>query len=259
MMSEKTLLQTRDLSIQFGGIRAVDGVEFSVHAGEVVGLIGPNGAGKTTLLNLITGVYKPTSGTVIFDGRRIDGRVPHLIARSGIARTFQNIRLFRSLTVMEHVQLALGSATGHLKSVFQLKPTDHARDATVMGSVEDTLTRFGLWDQRTQVASELSYGLQRKLEIVRALMLQPQLLLLDEPTAGMNEDETMEVADLIRLLSDLGLGVLLIEHNMPFVGKTCDRVAVINFGKQITTGSPEEVRRDPRVLEAYLGDDHDYS
>jgi branched-chain amino acid transport system ATP-binding protein len=259
MTGREGLLQTRELSIQFGGIRAVDGIDFSVHAGEVVGLIGPNGAGKTTLLNLITGVYKPTSGAVFFDGTRIDGQAPHLIARSGIARTFQNIRLFQSLTVMEHAQLALGSASSHLKSAFQLKPVDYAGEATLMGTVEETLNRFGLWDQRTQVASGLSYGLQRRLEIVRALMLHPQLLLLDEPTAGMNEDEAVEVADLIRLLRNLGLGILLIEHNMPFVAHTCDRVVVINFGRHITTGLPEEVRRDPRVLEAYLGGDHDYS
>lgn len=256
-MSGTVLLETQDLSIQFGGIRAVDGVEFAVSAGEVVGLIGPNGAGKTTLVNLITGVYRPTGGSVTFAGRRIDGKLPYLIARNGVARTFQNLRLFSSLTVMDHARLALGSGTSSLKSAFQFARNRHVPDATVMGSIEEALTRFGLWEYRDRRSDQLSYGMQRRLEIVRALMLRPKLLLLDEPTAGMNEDETTEVGALIRELRDLGLGVLLIEHNMPFVAQTCDRVVVINFGQQIMMGSAEEVRRDPRVLEAYLGDDND--
>lgn len=256
-MTTGTLLETNGLAIQFGGIHAVDGVRLSVAAEQVVGLIGPNGAGKTTMLNLITGVYRPTAGTVQFAGQRIDGLSPHEIARRGITRTFQNIRLFQSLTVMEHMQLALNSAATNLRSALSFTVASHRRDATVMGSVQETLERFGLWQQRDRVANQLSYGLQRRLEIVRALALKPRLLLLDEPTAGMDDDETMEVAELIRDLGDLGLGVLLIEHNMPFVGRTCQRVVVINFGKQITEGTPEEIRRHPRVLEAYLGEDYE--
>ena len=256
-MTTGTLLETNGLAIQFGGIRAVDGVRLSVAAEQVVGLIGPNGAGKTTMLNLITGVYRPTAGTVQFAGQRIDGLSPHEIARRGIARTFQNNRLFQSLTVMEHMQLALNSAATNLRSALSFTVASYRRDATVMGSVQETLERFGLWQQRDRVANQLSYGLQRRLEIVRALALKPRLLLLDEPTAGMDDDETMEVAELISDLGDLGLGVLLIEHNMPFVGRTCQRVVVINFGKQITEGTPEEIRRHPRVLEAYLEEDYE--
>lgn len=256
-MTPDVLLETSDLAIQFGGIRAVDGIHLSVSAGQVVGLIGPNGAGKTTMLNLITGVYRPTAGTVRFEGHRIDKKSPYTIAREGIARTFQNIRLFSSLTVMEHAELAFHSATANLRSAATFRSSPLEQDATVMGSLRATLDRFGLWEQRDRVADQLSYGLQRRLEIVRALALKPRLLLLDEPTAGMNDDETMDVAGLIRELSDLGLGVLLIEHNMPFVGRTCQRVVVINFGKQITDGSPDEIRRHPEVLEAYLGEDHE--
>ena len=254
-MTGPTLLETNELAIKFGGIHAVDGVQLSVGAGQVVGLIGPNGAGKTTMLNLITGVYRPTAGTVHFAGQRIDSMPPHQIARGGIARTFQNIRLFRSLTVMEHMLVALKSGTRSLRSAVSFTSGGQGDDATVIGSVDETLKQFGLWQERHRVADQLSYGLQRRLEIVRALALRPRILLLDEPTAGMNDDETMEVADLIRKLSDLGLGVLLIEHNMPFVNRTCERVVVINFGKQITAGTPDEIRRHPRVLEAYLGAD----
>ena len=256
-MSNEILLKTDDLAIQFGGIRAVDGVHLAVGAGQVVGLIGPNGAGKTTILNLIAGVYRPSAGTVRFAGERIDGLPPHAIARSGIARTFQNIRLFQSLTVMEHMKLAFDSAATNLRLSLSFSKSNNQRSSTVMGSVESTLQQFGLWEQRNRKANELPYGLQRRLEIVRSLALQPQLLLLDEPTAGMNHDETMEVAEIIRDLSALGLGILLIEHNMPFVSRTCDRVVVVNFGKQITEGTPEEIRRHPRVLEAYLGEDHE--
>ena len=256
-MTGNTLLETEGLSIQFGGIRAVDGIDLSVDSHEVVGLIGPNGAGKTTLLNLITGVYRSTGGCVKFTGQQIDGKKPYALARDGIARTFQNLRLFPSLTVLEHAQLSLESRKGHLHSACTVKPAAHDSSATVMGSVDETLVRFGLWKHRRHFSSQLSYGLQRRLEIVRALMLRPRLLLLDEPTAGMNEDETMEIAELIRELRNLGMGILLIEHNMAFVGRTCDRVVVINFGKQITTGTPVEIRRNPEVLEAYLGEDHE--
>lgn len=256
-MSEANLLETKRLAVRFGGINAVDGVELSVVAGQVIGLVGPNGAGKTTMLNLVTGVYKPTAGTVEFMGKRIDSLPPHRIAQRGIARTFQNIRLFHSLTVAEHVLVALKSRTGSFRSAVSFGMEDRQPDATIMGSVEETLWRFGLWSDRHRLADELPYGLQRRLEIVRALALKPRVLLLDEPTAGMNDDETTEVADLIRELSELGLGVLLIEHNMPFVSQTCDRVVVLNFGKQITEGTPQEIRRHPRVLEAYLGEDHE--
>lgn len=256
-MTIGTLLQTDGLAIQFGGVHAVDGVQLSVAAGQVVGLIGPNGAGKTTMLNLITGVYRPTAGTIRYSGEPIDGMAPHEIARNGIARTFQNIRLFHSLTVMDHVDLALNSTTTNFRSARSFRAASRLRGTTVMGSVEETLNRFGLWQQRHKVADQLSYGLQRRLEIVRALALQPSLLLLDEPTAGMNDDETMEVAELIRELGQLGLGVLLIEHNMPFVSRTCEKVVVINFGKQIAEGTPKQIRCNPGVLEAYLGEDRE--
>ncbi len=249
------VLETRDLAIEFGGIHAVDGVDLVVQPGQVVGLIGPNGAGKTTLLNLITGVYTPSRGEVVFAGKRVDGTAPYQRARGGIARTFQNIRLFTGMTVLEHLHIALESREPAWRTITSFRRGKEAEGTTLLGSIPETLTALGLWADRDRLATELSYGAQRRLEIARALALQPRLLLLDEPAAGMNDDETMEVAELIRDLSARGLSVLLIEHNMPFVSRTCEVVTVINFGKHLMSGTPEEIRKDPRVLEAYLGAD----
>ena len=254
-MTDDKILETQGLSVHFGGVRAVDDVDLAVRRGQVLGLIGPNGAGKTTMLNLITGVYAPSAGTVFLNGSRIDGMAPHEIVRAGVARTFQNIRLFNSLTVMEHLHLALRQPYSGWKSAVTFTGPANDGHATVVGSLRETLMRFDLWESRNRKAAELPYGPQRRLELVRALALKPQVLLLDEPTAGMNDDETMEIADSIKLLSEHGLAVLLIEHNMPFVNRTCDRVTVINFGKHVTEGTPQEIRRHPEVLEAYLGED----
>lgn len=249
------VLETRDLAIEFGGIHAVDGVDLVVEPGQVVGLIGPNGAGKTTLLNLITGVYTPSRGEVLFSGKRVDASSPYQRAREGIARTFQNIRLFKGMTVLEHVQVALESRDPGWRSLTSFRRGADAEHATLLGSVPEMLSALGLWEDRSRFATELSYGSQRRLEIARALALRPRLLLLDEPAAGMNDHETMAVSELIRELSERGLSVLLIEHNMPFVSRTCEVVTVINFGKHLMRGTPEEIRQDPRVLEAYLGVD----
>jgi len=249
------VLETRDLAIEFGGIHAVDGVDLVVESGQVVGLIGPNGAGKTTLLNLITGVYTPSRGEVRFAGKPIGGAAPYQRARGGIARTFQNIRLFKGMTVTEHVRVALDGREPTWRCLSSFRRRADAEQTTLLGTIPETLAALGLWEDRDRLASELSYGAQRRLEIARALALQPRLLLLDEPAAGMNDRETMEVAELIRDLSGRGLSVLLIEHNMPFVGRTCEVVTVINFGKHLMSGTPKEIRQDPRVLEAYLGAD----
>jgi len=255
-MSEP-VLRARDIAIQFGGNRALDGVSLTLPEGKVVGLVGPNGAGKTALLNIITGVYRPTEGSVEFRGNRINGLSAHEIASLGIARTFQNLRMFGSLTVMEHALVAMCSSRSNLWAATSREKKVGSGGETVMGDVRATLESFGLWDLRDQTADQLPYGYQRRLEIVRALGLRPSALLLDEPVAGMTDEESKELSDRIRELASRGVAVLLIEHHMPFVGATCDEVLVINFGKEVTRGTPQHIQRHPGVLEAYLGEDHE--
>jgi branched-chain amino acid transport system ATP-binding protein len=248
-------LALREVSRSFGGVRAVDAVSFSVEPGEVHGLIGPNGAGKTTLLNLISGLLQPTAGRIELDGARLDRLAPHRIAALGVARTYQNIRLFGGLSaegnvvVGEHLQ-----RRAPLWWRLLMLPAARAEERTVRERARAGLVRVGLGDRAAERASSLSYGEQRRLEIARALAPKPRVLLLDEPTAGMNPPEAATVGALVREVAREGRAVVLIEHNVPLVMQLCDRITVLNFGRVIARGTPAEVACDPAVIAAYLGD-----
>jgi branched-chain amino acid transport system ATP-binding protein len=238
----------------FGGVRAVDGVSFDVAPGEVHGLIGPNGAGKTTVINLVSGLLEPTAGEIRLEGRPIQGLAPHRVAGFGIARTFQNIRLFPDLAAVDNVIVG-----EHLRRRPSLAarllalPSDRAEARAAREKAAALLDRVGLSERREERARNLSYGEQRRVEIARALAAEPRLVLLDEPTAGMNPVEVQSVAALIRRVAAGGQSVLLVEHNVKLVMNVCDRITVLNFGKVIAAGPPAEVARDPAVIAAYLG------
>jgi ABC-type branched-subunit amino acid transport system ATPase component len=239
----------------FGGVRAVDDATFTVERGEVHGLIGPNGAGKTTLLNLISGLMAPTSGSIALDGKRVDKLAPQRIAALGISRTYQNIRLFAGLSAVDNVVVGhhLRRQSPFWKRLLLL-PSARAEEQAARAAAMDGLARVGLRDRALTPASSLSYGEQRRVEIARALAAGPKLLLLDEPTAGMNPPEAAEVARLVREVAREGRSVLLVEHNVRLVMELCDRITVLNFGKVIARGTPAEVGKDPAVIAAYLGD-----
>ena len=251
-MSEN-VLHIDHLTMQFGGVVAVDDFSMDVNKGEIVALIGPNGAGKTTAFNAVTGVYQPTMGTVSLLGENITGLRPDQITARGIARTFQNIRLFSSMTVFENVLTAhhLRRTSGLIQAVFRLNA---AEERKMRESTEALLKKVGLYDLRDEMAVSLPYGRQRMLEIIRALASQPKLLLLDEPAAGMNPQETDELGEFIRRIrSEFDLTVFIIEHHMNLVMKISDRIYVIEFGKQIAEGCPEEIQNNQAVIDAYLG------
>ena len=254
-----TLLKTEGLTMQFGGLTAVKDLNLSIDQGEIVAVIGPNGAGKTTAFNMITGVYKPTKGTIAFNGQPINGLKPHLITRQGMARTFQNIRLFKDLSVEDNVFIAQHL---HLKSnlyqaMFRL-PGYRQEEKEILDKVYSLLEKVGLTDLAQEKASSLPYGLQRKLEIARALATDPQMLLLDEPAAGMNPKETEDLTHFIQDIRDeFDLTILLIEHHMQVVMDISKRIYVLDYGITIAEGTPAEIQNNERVIQAYLGVDED--
>lgn len=249
------LLEAKALTRRFGGLVAVNDVSFTVNKNEIFGLIGPNGAGKTTLFNLITGLLQPSSGQLLYQAKELTKLRPHQIAAKGIARTFQNIRLFGDLSALENVQIArhIHTNSGVLTGVLGLPPAPIEELKTKQKAL-DLLDLVSLSDRPEEKARNFPYGDQRRLEIARALALEPQVLLLDEPAAGMNPNEKHQLSQLIRkICTEFNLTVILIEHHVPLVMGLCDRIAVLNFGKLIALGNPEEVRTDPAVIEAYLG------
>ena len=250
------ILEAKGMGIDFGGLRALSDFEISIEPNELIGLIGPNGSGKTTTFNLLTGVYTPTEGEVIFDGKKISGRKPYYINNLGIARTFQNIRLFKGLSVIENVKTAFHAQMkyGVISGILRL-PGFWREEAAVHKQALELLDVFDMADMADANAGNLPYGKQRQLEIARALATQPKLLLLDEPAAGMNPSETQLLMDTIQLIREkFGIAILLIEHDMKLVMGICQRMVVLDYGCIIASGKPEEIKNNPRVVEAYLGE-----
>ena len=250
------MLEVKNLGISFGGLRAVDDFHISIEKGQLYGLIGPNGAGKTTVFNMLTGVYTPDEGTISLDGADITGKKTIDINKAGIARTFQNIRLFKDLSVLDNVKAGLHN---HYKystaaGIFRL-PRYYKTEKQMDEKAMELLHVFGLDHECDYKASNLPYGKQRKLEIARALATKPKLLLLDEPAAGMNEDESESLAGVIREISEKnkGITILVIDHHMDVIMSVCDEITVINFGSQLATGNPEEIQNNQEVIDAYLG------
>ena len=250
------ILEVKNLSIQFGGLHAVDNFNIQINQGELYGLIGPNGAGKTTVFNLLTGVYKPTEGIIKLDGVDITGKNPIEINKAGVARTFQNIRLFKDMTVLDYVKAGLHNNYKYstFTGVFRL-PKYFKVEKQMNEKAMELLKVFGLDAFADYLASNLPYGEQRKLEIARALATEPKLLLLDEPAAGMNPNETQELMDMIRFVRDhFNMTILLIEHDMKLVGGICEELTVLNFGQVLCQGKTAQVLKDPAVITAYLGE-----
>jgi branched-chain amino acid transport system ATP-binding protein len=255
----KPLLELRNVTVQFGGLKAVSNVSFDVCERELVGLIGPNGAGKTTVFNVVTGVYRPTEGHVLFIGRHVEGKRPYVITAQGIARTFQNIRLFPSMTVADNVRCACNMHIQHgISHALWRGPKVAEEERDIARTVHELLEIFSLTDVANESCKSLPYGDQRRLEIVRALATRPKLLLLDEPAAGMNPTEKVELMKLIRFVQEkFGLAVLLVEHDMKVVMGICQRIVVLDYGQKLAEGSPDEIRANPKVIAAYLGKEAD--
>lgn len=256
MAETNNILEVKNLSIQFGGLRAVDGLNMTIRRGQLYGLIGPNGAGKTTVFNMLTGVYKPTAGTILLDGENITGKPAIAINKAGIARTFQNIRLFKNMSVLDNVKAGLHNHTNYTAIEGALRlPRYFKEEKRITAKALELLKVFELDGEAQQLAANLPYGKQRKLEIARALATDPKLLLLDEPAAGMNPNETAELMNTIHFVRDeFKMTILLIEHDMKLVSGICEYLYVLNFGRLLAEGTPREVLSNPEVVKAYLGE-----
>ncbi len=251
------VLETKNLGITFGGLKAVQDVNIKIEKNQIYGLVGPNGAGKTTIFNILTGVYAPTSGTFYLNGEELKGKSQEAINHKGIARTFQNIRLFNNMSVIMNVLVGLSNQPeyrcGIFTSIFRL-PKHFKSEKAMRDKAKEILKIFDLYEERNNLSSNLPYGKQRKLEIARALATNPKLLLLDEPAAGMNPNETADLMDTIRLIRDkFDITILLIEHDMKFVSGLCDKITVLNFGTVLAQGDTKTALNDPEVIKAYIG------